>query len=110
MLYNEGDVKNNRWGDAYLDTTLGTDVEEQKKQSPTYNLDKLKAPVLIIHGAEDQRAHIAHAEKLREGLDKINHPYEWLVKEKEGHGFYNEENVLEANKKILTFLNKYIGD
>jgi dipeptidyl aminopeptidase/acylaminoacyl peptidase len=109
LLYNEGDIKTVKWGDAYLDKTLGTDVVAQKAQSPVYNVDKLTAPVLLIHGEDDQRAPIEHAIRLREALDKAHHPYEWLVKDKEGHGFYNEENILEMNKKILAFLNKYIG-
>ena len=109
MLYEEGDIKDNKWGDAYLDKTLGTDVAEQRAQSPVYHIDQLKAPVLIIHGEDDERAPIEHAEKLKEMLDKHNHPYEWLVKDKEGHGFYNEDNILEANKKILSFLDKHIG-
>ncbi|WP_227006772.1 alpha/beta hydrolase family protein [Shewanella donghaensis] len=109
MMYNEGDIKSTKWGDAYLNKTLGLSEEEQKAQSPVYNLDKLIAPVLIIHGEEDQRAHFEHALALKEGLDKKGHSYEWLVKEKEGHGFYNEDNILEANKKILSFLDKYIG-
>ena len=110
MLYNEGDIKSIKWGDAYLDETLGRDVEVQKQHSPTYNLDNLNAPVFFIHVQEVLRAPIDHAEKLRAGLDKINHPYEWLVKDKEGHGFYNEDNVLEANNRILSFLEKHIGE
>ena len=109
MLYSEGDIKEIKWGDSYLDKTLGTDVVSQIAQSPVYHVDKLKAPVFLIHGEEDQRAPIIHAEKLREALEKNNHEYEWLVKEKEGHGFYNEANILEANKKILALLEKYIG-
>jgi dipeptidyl aminopeptidase/acylaminoacyl peptidase len=110
MLYKEGDIKTIKWGDAYLDKTLGTDKDTQIVQSPVYNVDKLKAPVFIIHGAKDIRAPIDHAEKLRKALEAKKHPYEWLVKEKEGHGFYDEENILEANKAILNFLDKHIGN
>lgn len=109
MLYKEGDITSLKWGGAFLDTTLGTDVEQQRENSPVYHVDKLKAPVLIIHGEDDQRAPIEHAEKLKKALDEHKHPYEWLVKDKEGHGFYNEANILEANKKILSFLEKHIG-
>ncbi|OBT04814.1 peptidase S9 [Shewanella sp. UCD-FRSSP16_17] len=109
MLYKEGDVKNHTWGDAYLDTTLGSDKSQLKLQSPAQNVTNLKVPVLIIHGEDDERAPIEHAESLKEALDAAEYPYEWLVKNKEGHGFYKEENVLEANKKILSFLDKYIG-
>ncbi len=109
MLYEEGDVTSLKWGDAYLDKTLGTNREQQLAQSPVYNADKLQAPVLLIHGNEDKRAPLEHAEKLRDVLDEKGHPYEWLVKYKEGHGFYDEDNILEANTKILSFLGKYIG-
>ncbi len=109
MLYNEGDIKTRNWGDAYLDKTLGKDVAVQKSQSPVYHVDKLKAPVLLIHGEDDQRAPIDHAEKLREMLEAKNHPFEWLVKDKEGHGFYDEENIMQANETILAFLAKHIG-
>jgi dienelactone hydrolase len=109
MLYNEGDIKTRSWGGAYISTTLGKDVAVQKAQSPVYHVDKLKAAIFLIHGAEDQRAPIEHAEALRASLDAIDYPYEWLVKEKEGHGFYDEANVLEANQKIMSFLDKHIG-
>ncbi len=109
MLYEEGDITSVKWGDAFLDKTLGTDIAQQRVQSPVYHVDKLKAAVLIIHGEDDQRAPLEHAEKLKEALEEHNKPFEWLVKDKEGHGFYNEANILEANQKILGFLNKYIG-
>ncbi len=109
MLYEEGDIKSIKWGSAYLDKTLGNDKVKQIEQSPVYHVDKLKAPVLLIHGEDDERAPIKHAEKLRAALDRKDHSYEWLVKDKEGHGFYDEKNILEANKKILSFLKKYIG-
>ncbi|GLS83553.1 alpha/beta hydrolase family protein [Paraferrimonas haliotis] len=110
MLFTEGDIENLKWGDAYLEKTVGNDKAELRRQSPVYNVDKLKAPVLIIHGEDDERAPIEHAEALREALDKANHPYEWLVKDKEGHGFYLEENIVEANQKVLAFLKQHIGD
>lgn len=109
MLYEEGDIETFKWGDGYLDKTLGTDKAKLIEQSPVYNVDKLKAAVLLIHGEDDERAPIEHAEKLRDALDANDHPYEWLIKNKEGHGFYDEDNILEANTKILSFLEKYIG-
>ncbi len=109
MLFEEGDITSIKWGDAFLNETLGIDKAKQIEQSPVYHVDKLKAPILLIHGEDDNRAPIEHAEKLKEALEQHNHPYEWLVKDKEGHGFYDEANILEANKKILSFLNKYIG-
>ena len=72
-------------------------------------IDKLKAAVFIVHGEDDIRAHYEHALALKDSLEAINYPFEWLVKDKEGHGFYNEDNILELNQKILSFLDKHIG-
>ncbi|MGI9282802.1 MAG: alpha/beta hydrolase family protein [Endozoicomonas sp.] len=109
LMYKEGDIKDVVWGDAYLNKTLGTDQQSLREQSPALQTDSLKAPVFIIHGKKDVRAHYEHAEVLKAALDKKGHEYEWLVKEKEGHGFYNEANRLELNQKVLQFLNKHIG-
>lgn len=81
----------------------------QKSQSPVHNVDKLKAAAFLIHGKDDERAHFEHALALKDALEEINYPFEWLVKDKEGHGFYNEDNILELNQKILSFLDKHIG-
>lgn len=80
-----------------------------KAQSPSTQVGGLKAPVLIVHGEEDMIVPISHATDLREALDERKHPYEWLVKPKEGHGFYRVENRVEFYEKLIAFLDKHIG-
>ena len=55
-------------------------------------------------GEEDEQAHYGHALKLKKALDKKGHPYRWLTKRGEEHGFYKEENQLELYQTILDFL------
>ncbi|MCC5452329.1 S9 family peptidase [Rheinheimera sp. UJ51] len=110
LMYTDGDIQERKSGINYLEMAIGRNQEQLDAQSPIKHLDKLKAPVFIIHGEEDRRVPIIHAHRLREELDKRNHPYEWLVKEKEGHGFYKPENNVERWQKILAFFDKYIGD
>ena len=64
---------------------------------------------MIIHGKDDQRVPFAHAEVLRDELDKRDIDYEWLVKAKEGHGFVNVDNREELYKKLLAFFDRNIG-
>lgn len=45
-------------GLAYLRLALGEDQEDLQSRSPAYNADKIKAEVLLIHGARDERAPI----------------------------------------------------
>ncbi len=52
------------------------------------------------------RVPIEQAESLKQALDKAGHPYEWMVKDKEGHGFYDENNREEMYQRLLAFLDK----
>jgi len=82
----------------------GSDLKDLTAQSPLTHIAKLKAPVLIIHGGRDRRVPPEHAFMLKEALDKLNKPYQWLYKEKEGHGFYNEANRKEYYQSSLDFI------
>ena len=109
MLYTTGDIEGARWGGAYLDKTLPESEQERRAQSPVDQLDKFDAAIFIVHGKEDFRAAFEHAEALRDKLDDMGRPYEWLAKDGEGHGFYNVDNRTELNDKVLVFLDKHIG-
>lgn len=109
LMFTKGDIADRDAGQLYLEKVLGKDPAQLNAQSPVHNLDKLKAPVFIIHGEEDKRVPLIQAERLREQLDKRQHPYQWLVKENEGHGFYKPENNVERWKLMLEFFDKHIG-
>jgi dipeptidyl aminopeptidase/acylaminoacyl peptidase len=103
LMFKEGDIPDSEIGTNVLDSYLGRSDEVLVGQSPVKNLDKLTAPVFIIHGAQDQRVPMIQAEVLRDALQKRNHPMQWLVKDKEGHGFYKPENNVERWQKMLAF-------
>jgi len=110
MMFEEGDISERKSGLAYLRDVLGDDINDQKSRSPVYNVDKISAEILLIHGAKDERAPIEQAESLKSAFDKIKKPYEWLEMSNEGHGYYDEANRLKVYSKILDFLDKHIGD
>lgn len=109
LMFKEGDIPGSNFGKDVLETYIGRSDEVLIAQSPIHNLDKLKAPVFIIHGEQDQRVPITHAEVLRDALQQRNHPMQWLVKSTEGHGFYKPENNVERWQKMLAFFDRYIG-
>jgi acylaminoacyl-peptidase len=109
LMFEKGDVPTRESGLVYLRQAVGEDKEDLRARSPVYNLEKVKAPVFIVHGQKDIRVDIEHAYRLREGLEKLGKPYEWLVKPREGHGFYDPENREELFEKMLSFLERYIG-
>ena len=109
LLYKEGDVRRQDRGVAYLSDTIGQDPETMRANSPLYHADKLNLPVFIIHGAEDERAPVSHAEAMLEQLEESGKPAQSLIVKHEGHGFYNEDNRRLMYTQLLSFLDAHIG-
>jgi acetyl esterase/lipase len=103
------DVNDWKAGRNYMRQYVGDDPETLKAQSPLQQLDRLKAPVFIVHGKRDERVPYSQATQLRDALDKRKHPYEWLVKSDEAHGFYRVEARVELYERLLAFFDEHIG-
>lgn len=97
-------------GRKALESRIGdpSDTELMNRMSPLAHVEKIKAPVFIIHGRRDIRVKYEHATKLRDRLDDLNKPYEWLVKNNEGHGFRKVENKIEMYKQLEAFFAKHL--
>lgn len=109
LMFKKGDIPTRDSGITFLKEAVGEDKQDLRARSPLHNLHKLKAPVFIVHGGEDYRVDVEHAYRLRDRMEELGLPYEWMLKEKEGHGFYRPENRLELYQRMLAFLGKYIG-
>ncbi|MET1254346.1 alpha/beta hydrolase family protein [Aliikangiella maris] len=109
MMFEEGDIADSRSGLNYLKKVLGTNVDDQKARSPVYNVDKIKANILLIHGKQDERVPIEQAEALMDALDDIDKKYEWLKLVNEGHGYYDVKSRIKVYRKIIDFLDRNIG-
>ena len=96
-------------GRAFLKKMHGDDTDDLKARSPVYNVDRIKVPLLLIHGKEDKRVPIKNLNELTDALDKAGKHYESLVKNYEGHGFYDDANNVEAYDRMLKFLDQNIG-
>ncbi|GLS83592.1 alpha/beta hydrolase family protein [Paraferrimonas haliotis] len=110
LMLEEGNVAERLdWGPKYLEKAFGTDKAHMKAISPVYHVDKIKAPVFIVHGGKDLQAHYENAYRLRDALEKAGKEYEWMFKRTEGHGFYDETNRAEYFEAIIKFFDKHIG-
>ncbi|EGM68374.1 alpha/beta hydrolase family protein [Shewanella sp. HN-41] len=104
LMFDEGDVARTRSGTSYLKDVLGQDKATLKAMSPSENVAKLKASLLLVHGGEDERAPIEQLESLEKALKAHNYPYQKLVMDNEGHGFYNDEHRAKYYEQMLGFL------
>ena len=109
LMWKKGDIQSWGLGLNYLEDAIGKDKAQLDQYSPIKHIDKLKAPVLLIHGKKDERAHVEHYYHMVKALKKAKHPHETMLVKKEGHGFYEEKNRKEMYERIEAFLGKYIG-
>jgi dipeptidyl aminopeptidase/acylaminoacyl peptidase len=109
LMFEKGDIADRASGLAYLRQALGEDEIDLKNRSPAFNADKIKANILLIHGARDKRAPIEQAESMQAALMKAGVSFEWLEIGDEAHGYYDEANRLAVYNKVLGFLEANIG-
>lgn len=76
--------------------------------APINHLDKVQAPLMVIHGANDPRVPISEAEQLVEALRARDVPVEFLVFDDEGHGIVRLANKQVAYPAIVAFLQQYL--
>nr|WP_254304149.1 S9 family peptidase [Shewanella sp. VB17] len=104
LIFKKGDVQERESGTRYLKQVLGEDEQVLTSMSPTHNIDKLKAKLLLVHGGEDERAPIEQFEALEDALIAHNYPFKKLIMDDEGHGFYNDQHRAKYFTKMLDFL------
>lgn len=86
--------------------SLEKDQEFLKAISPVNSIDKIKAPLLVIHGANDPRVPLSEAEQVVTKLKEHGRDAELLVYSDEGHGLSKLKNRLDAYPKVAEFLEK----
>lgn len=84
------------------------DKELLEAGSPVFHIDKIKAPLFVVQGANDPRVNIDESDQIVRSLRERGIDVPYMVKYNEGHGFANEENRFEFYKAMLGFLAKHI--
>ena len=77
--------------------------------SPNRLADRIKVPVLLAAGGEDETAPIEHSKMMEAALRKAGTPVETLYYDNEGHGFYVPAHRREFYAKLLSFLSTHLG-
>ena len=110
LMYRGGsDAMQNLYGKDYLKRVLGTDMTSLAQHSPVYQLDNLKAKVMLVVGGRDTRVPPVQGMDMHIALLKKKIPHEWLYKPDEWHGFYDEKNITGLFEKVDAFLDANIG-
>jgi dipeptidyl aminopeptidase/acylaminoacyl peptidase len=77
--------------------------------SPITHVDAMRAPLFIVHGANDPRVPLGEAEQIHEVLSTKGVRTELAVYHDEGHGLARLENRLDAYPRAVAFLDEVLG-
>ncbi len=88
--------------------SLADDRELLRRISPLHKVDRIKAPLMVIHGKNDPRVPFHEAEQIVSALKERNMPVELLAYGDEGHGLRKLKNKLDAYPKMAAFLKRHL--
>lgn len=101
------DAKDNDYLRTFFDMTFNDG--DLAAVSPNRLASRVKVPVFLSAGREDEIAPVEHTEMMQAALEKAGATVETLYFNDEGHGIYKHENKAKFYTQLLTFLNRHIG-
>lgn len=91
------------WMAAISKTEYGdpdTQAEMLASLSPIHRLDRVKAPTLVLHGANDTNCPVVEAEQVVEHLKGRGVPVEYVLFPDEGHGWRKLPNRIRSTVEV----------
>jgi dipeptidyl aminopeptidase/acylaminoacyl peptidase len=89
--------------------TLAADRDFLHAASPLTRIGDVRAPLFVIHGANDPRVPLSEAQQIHAALTSRGQECELLVYEDEGHGLAKRGNRADAVPKALAFLARHLA-
>lgn len=99
----------NNWHLFVGDPDIPEHEADMLARSPITRVDQIRTPLLVIQGANDSRVVKAESDNLVEALRDRGVGVEYMVKDDEGHGFLNPENVIDMYRLVDRFLAEHLG-
>jgi dipeptidyl aminopeptidase/acylaminoacyl peptidase len=88
--------------------TLADDRDFLEEASPLNKVDNIRAPLFVIHGANDPRVPLSEAEQIVAALADRDVACQLLVYPDEGHGLAKRKNRLDAYPQAFAFLREHL--
>jgi dipeptidyl aminopeptidase/acylaminoacyl peptidase len=96
----------------HIGKTAYEDVDEYRRRSPIWHVEKLKIPLLIHSNTNDRDVNVVEVEQLIRGLKAAGKNFEYRIYQDApgGHSFNRMDTKVakESRKEIYDFLGKYL--
>lgn len=84
------------------------DAEMLKANSPLEQAARIRAPLLLAHGARDRRVPIEHSHRLREAMRAAGNEPQWVSYGDEAHGWLKLETHVDFARRLEAFLEQHL--
>jgi dipeptidyl aminopeptidase/acylaminoacyl peptidase len=85
-----------------------TQLEMLRRLSPIHRVDRIKAPTIVLHGANDTNVPVIEAEQIVENLKRRGVPVQYVLFPDEGHGWRKTPNRIRSTMEIVRWFNTYL--
>jgi dipeptidyl aminopeptidase/acylaminoacyl peptidase len=100
------------WSKARFRLRVGDPVKEKDmldSRSPLHHVERIRAPLLIVHGANDVRVKASESEQMVAAMRAAGKPVEYFLYPDEGHRQWRPENKFHFFAKAEEFLARHLG-
>lgn len=84
------------------------DKELLEQLSPIHKVDRVIAPTIVLHGANDTNVPVVEAEQVVESLEQRDVPVKYVLFPDEGHGWRKTENRVTSDVEIVRWFEEYL--
>jgi len=102
----------NRNSEIRWETKMGGPPELKpaiyRKANVLPDVDKIKTPLLILHGEEDPQVPPQESQEFAAALKKAGKTFSYFTYPNEGHGISQPDHRRDATEKEIAFLNRYL--
>ncbi|MDO5664979.1 MAG: prolyl oligopeptidase family serine peptidase [Bacteroidia bacterium] len=77
-------------------------------QSPIFNADKIRTPLLLLHGTDDTNVPIGESMQMYLALKILGKPVEFIQVEKENHVIADYRKIISWNHAIYAWFDKWL--
>jgi dipeptidyl aminopeptidase/acylaminoacyl peptidase len=85
-----------------------TEADLLRRLSPIHRVDRVTAPTIVLHGANDTNVPVIEAEQVVESLKKRGIPVEYVLFPDEGHGWRKTSNRIRSAVAVTRWFERYL--
>ena len=98
-----------QWFESVGDPQIAEQKQDMEKRSPINYVDNIKAPLMLIQGANDPRVTQIESDNIAKKMYQKSLPVKYVLAKDEGHGFSKRANKLASIVATEQFFAEHLG-